>query len=178
MNDPDFDIIRNVQQGQVNDYEVLVKKYQSPVFNLLYRMLNQQESAEALTQEVLVKAYENLGSFNFKSRFFSWIYRIAINTAISYRKKNLRFVTLDSMPQDVVKPAEEILMAKERSAILQAAINRLKDKYKTVIILRYYEQLSYHEIAEALNIDERKVKSRLFDARQLLRSQLQNNNFF
>lgn len=178
MNDPDYDIIRNVQLGKLNDYEVLVKKYQSPVFNILYRMLNQSESAEALTQEVFVKAYEKLDSFNFKSRFFSWIYRIAINTAISYRKKTLRFVSLESMPQQVVSPVEEKMMVKERSDMLKAAINCLKEKYKAVIVLRYYEELNYNEMAEALDIPERKVKSRLFDARQLLKGQLQELDFF
>lgn len=178
MNDLDFDIIRSIQNGQVNDYEALVKKYQSTVFNVVFRMLNQRESAEALTQEVFVKAYENLDSFNFKSRFFSWIYRIAINTAISYRKNNQRFVSLEHMPQHMVKPVEAQMMDKERSATLKAAINRLKEKYKTVIVLRYYEQLSYNEIAEILNIHEKKVKSRLFDARQLLRNHLQESDFF
>jgi RNA polymerase sigma-70 factor (ECF subfamily) len=178
MNDQDFDIIRSILEGQVNDYEVLVKKYQSTVFNVLFRMLHQREPAEALTQDVFVKAYENLGSFNFSSRFFSWLYRIAINTAISYRQKNQRFVSLDHMPQHLVKPVEENLMAKERSAALHAAINRLKEKYKTVIVLRYYEQLSYNEMAGILNIEEKKIKSRLFDARQLLRDYLQKCDFF
>jgi RNA polymerase sigma-70 factor, ECF subfamily len=178
MNDQDFDIIRSILEGQVNDYEVLVKKYQSTVFNVLFRMLNQREPAEALTQDVFVKAYENLHSFNFTSRFFSWIYRIAINTAITYRKHNKRFVSLDHMPHRLVKPVEEHLMAKEKSAALHAAINRLKEKYKTVIVLRYYEQLSYNEIAEILNIEEKKIKSRLFDARQLLRDHLQKCDFF
>lgn len=178
MNDIDFDIIRSVQNGQVKDYETLVNKYQSAIFNVLFQMLQQRETAKELAQDVFVKAYEHLDTFNYRSKFFSWIYRIAINTALSYQKKQQRYVSLEGVPHDVDRPAEDRLVEKESSTLLRAAVNRLKDKYKTVIVLRYFEQLSYAEIAAVLDIPEKMVKSRLFDARQLLRGHLQESNYF
>jgi RNA polymerase sigma-70 factor, ECF subfamily len=178
MNDEDFDIIRNIQKGQVNDFELLVRKYQSPVFNVLYRMLHQEEIAKEMAQEVFVKAYEHLDTFNFKNRFFSWIYRIAINTAISYRKKQQQYIFTDHYPRFSIESAEDRLLGKEKSALLHKAIGQLKHKYKAVIVLRYFEQLSYAEIAGVLGISESKVKSRLFASRSLLKDLLSDTGYF
>jgi RNA polymerase sigma-70 factor (ECF subfamily) len=178
MSENDFDIIRNVLNGDVNDYAVLVDRYQGAVFNLLFQMLRQHEDAKGLTQEVFVKAYENLGRFNFKSRFFSWIYRIAINTAITYRKQNKRFVSIENLPPRPVWPEAEKADGRERSAALNRAIGRLGDKYKAVILLHYHEQLPYEAIAGVLQITEKKVKSRLFDARKQLKAQLEASGYF
>lgn len=178
MNDNDFDIIRSVLNGQVNQYKTLVERYQSAIYHLLVQMIQHQDEAKGLTQEVFVKAYENLEKFNFKSKFFSWIYRIAINTAITYRKQQKRFVDIEELPQQIDKPAEDNLLAKEKSAMLKKAISKLADKYQAVIALRYFEQLSYAEIADMLNITEKKVKSRLFDARKMLRTLLEESGYF
>ena len=178
MNDNDFDIIRSVQNGNVKDYKALVIRYQGTIYNLLYQMLQQHEEAKELTQEVFIKAYENIGKFNFKSKFFSWIYRIAINTAISQMKLNKRFVSIDQLPQRMDKPFEEKMVAKERSAMLIMAIDELNEKYRDVIVRHYFEQLSYSEIAGVLEITEKKVKSRLFDARRLLKTRLEEIGYF
>jgi RNA polymerase sigma-70 factor, ECF subfamily len=178
MNDADFDIIRNIQKGQVNDFELLVKKYQSAVFNVLFHILHQEGIARELSQDVFVKAYEHLDSFNFKSRFFSWIYRIAINTGISYQKKQHQHLFTNRFPGNYEEGVDEKIMEKEKAAMLKEAINRLKNKYKMVILLRYYEQLSYAEMAEVLGISENKVKSRLFCSRKLLKTILQEFGYF
>lgn len=178
MNDNDFDIIRSVLNGQVNHYKTLVERYQSAIFHLLIQMVQHHDEAKGLTQEVFVKAYENLDKFNFKSKFFSWIYRIAINTAITYRKQQQRFVGIEELPQQMVKPVEEKMLAREKSTLLKKAVSKLADKYQSVIVLRYFEQLSYAEMAEILNITEKKVKSRLFDARKMLKTLLEESGYF
>jgi len=178
MNDADFDIIRSIQKGQVNDFEMLVIKYQSAVFNVLYQILHQEAVARELAQDVFVKAYEHLDSFNFKSRFFSWIYRIAINTALSYQKKQNQQKNTSQFQGHFEKPVDEKIMEKEKTAILEKAIGRLENKYKMVILLRYFEQLSYSEISGALGISEKKVKSRLFSSRKLLKNILQESDYF
>jgi RNA polymerase sigma-70 factor, ECF subfamily len=170
--------IRRIQQGNTECYNVLVLRYQSAIFGLLYNMLHQRVVAEDLTQEVFIRAYENLGKFNYKSRFFSWIYRIAINTAITYKKKNNRIVFNDASPLDSEESIEDRIVGKDRSILLEKAIERLNDKCKQVIILKYFEQLSYNEVAMVLDIPEKKVKSRLFDARKSLRSYLEEKEFF
>jgi RNA polymerase sigma-70 factor, ECF subfamily len=178
MNDADFDIIRNIQKGRVNDFELLVRKYQSAVFNVLYHIIHQEGIARELSQEVFVKAYEHMDSFNFKSKFFSWIYRIAINTGISYQKKQHQHLFTNRFPGNFEEGVEEKIMEKEKAAILKNAIHRLKDKYKMVILLKYYEQLSYAEMAEVLGISEDKVKSRLFCSRKLLKNILHDAGYF
>jgi RNA polymerase sigma-70 factor, ECF subfamily len=170
--------IRRIQQGNTECYNVLVLRYQSAIFGLLYNMLHQRVVAEDLTQEVFIRAYENLGKFNYKSRFFCWIYRIAINTAITYKKKNNRTFLNETSTPDTVESIEDRIVGIERNMLLNKAIERLNDKCKQVIILKYFEQLSYNEVAKVLDIPEKKVKSRLFDARKLLRSYLEEKEFF
>jgi RNA polymerase sigma-70 factor, ECF subfamily len=178
MNEAEFDIIRRIQNGQVNDYELLVRKYQSAVFNVLLHMLHREEEARELTQDVFVKAYEHLDAFNFESKFYSWIYRIAINSAISFRKKQRHLIFTGYFPQLFEETADEQMMEKEKNMLLHKAIGRLKSKYKAVVVLRYFQQLSYNEIAEVLHVSESKVKSRLFCSRKLLKEMLQETGYF
>ncbi|MDZ4204802.1 MAG: RNA polymerase sigma factor [Bacteroidales bacterium] len=178
MYEEEHDVIRRVQQGNINDFKVLVLKYQSAVFNLLYNMLRQHAYAEELTQDVFVKAYENLHTFNFSSRFFSWIYRIAVNTAISQRKLQQRHFNMEPIPHSPVISAEENFIVKERDLILQNAISQLNEKHKAVIVLKYFEQFSYSEIAEIMRINEKKVKSRLFEAHKILKGILERSDYF
>lgn len=178
MINDEFEIIRQIQKGQSACYKELVLGHQSAVYSLLYTMLRQHSLAEDLTQEVFIKAYENLNRFNFKSRFFSWIYRIAINTAITYRQKEKRMFLVDTDVLVSECSEEEKILENERSMILKKAIEELKEKYRLVIILKYFEQLSYAEIADVLKIPEKKVKSRLFDARKVLKSFLEENGYF
>ena len=181
MKNEEFDIIRRIIAGNTEEYEWLVRNYQAAVYNVLYQMLQQHEEAEELAQDVFVKAYEKLNTFNFQSKFFSWIYRIAINTAISHRKKNQRFMRLERMPEEPdhnESNNERRMMDKERDAILKQAIGELKENYRAVIVLHYFAQLSYSEIAEVLEVPEKKVKSRLFDGRKMLKAMLEKNDYF
>ncbi|MGM0572238.1 MAG: RNA polymerase sigma factor [Bacteroidota bacterium] len=178
MQEDEYTLIKNVQTGRTRDYEILVKRYQGAVYNLLLKMLYRPEAAEELTQEVFIKAYENLGSFNYKSRFFSWIYRMAINTAISYRKKEKRYVHPDKLPDMKDNQTEATIMVNERDKLLKHAISLLKENYSAVIMLKYYEALSYEEIAEVLEIPEKKVRSRLYDARRMLQIHLEKSDYF
>ncbi len=178
MKQEEYDIIRRIQQGHINDFGHLVKRHQAAVISLLYQMLGRAEEAEEVAQDVFVKAFENIGAFNFKSKFFSWVYRIAINTAISYRQKEQRFQRPDYMPEQGINATENTVLENERTRYVKQAIDQLKEKYRTVIILSYFEQLSYAEIAEVLDITEKKVKSRLFDARKLLHAKLVHSGIF
>jgi RNA polymerase sigma-70 factor, ECF subfamily len=178
MIEDEYEVIRKVQQGDINQFNLLVLKYQSAIFKLLFNMLNQHSMAEELTQEVFIKSYENLNSFNFNSRFFSWIYRIAINTAISHKKKLRPFIGFENVAPETEISAEATIISNEREIILKQAIEHLAEKHKLVIMLKYFEGLSYSEIAEILKINEERVKSRLFDARKRLKTILEKNNYF
>ncbi len=178
MNTEEYNIIRRVQQGHTKEYEWLVRKYQAAVYNVILQMTRQHETAEELAQDVFVRAFEKIGTFHFKSKFFSWIYRIAINAAISHNKKERRYLNAEHFPEQGSRTGEESLDEKERNMLIWSAIDRLKDKYRSVIVLCYFEQLTYAEIAEILDVSEQKVKSRLYDARRLLRSELEKTNYF
>lgn len=174
------EIIWQILDGQTERYEILVRRHERAVYNVLYQMLQQPAEAEELAQEVFVKAYEKLNTFNFKNQFFSWIYRIAINTAISHRHKSRRYLHPEVMPESTEQEntQDQQIEKSERDAALRRAIQKLKENYRAVLVLYYFEQLSYAGIAEVLEVPKKKVKSRLFDARRMLRSTLEKEDFF
>ena len=179
MNDADHRIIERVLQGNTNDFSILVEKYQSVVYNLVYHMLwKNHDLAEEIAQESFVRIFEKLHQFKFDKKFFSWMYRIAINTAIDCRRAEGRYLRPELFPQAAAGNAEHKMAAKEKSQLLRNAMDALKEKYRMVIFLKYYEQLSYTEIAEVLGISEKKVKSRLFDARVMMKEYLDKKDFF
>jgi len=167
--------VRHVLNESVNAYEILINKYQVPIYNLFLRMLHNQEDAEELTQETFVKAYEALPDFRFEYRFFSWLYRIAINLALNNLRKRKRFVGAEYL---INIPEEKDEKKTENSEHLKWAVDQLKDIHKAVIVLKYYQQLSYQEMAFTLNIPEKKVRSRLYDARIKLKAILYNSNYY
>lgn len=173
--DEDHDVIRNVLKGDTNSYRRLVEKYQGPVFNLLIKMVNNYEDAEELTQDVFVKAYESLAGFNFKYRFFSWIYKIAINRALAELRHKKRHADIDPIQN---KLTEEKTDEPESSTQVKIAVGNLKDLYKAVIILKYYEEMSYKEISVVLDIPEKKVRSRLYDARMQMKDSLIKTGYY
>ncbi len=171
----DLRLVSMVLDGQVNAFRHLVEKYQSPVYNLIVKIIHDKDEAKEITQEVFVKAYESLASFRSDHKFFSWIYRIAVNAALNQLKRQKKMVGLDTL-KGVSDAAEELL--NEREQLLQKAIKLLNEKYSVLIVLKYYEQMSYKEVAETMAITEKKVRSRLFEARQQLKEMLEKTSYF
>ncbi len=171
----DHEIIRKVLNGHVNAYEKLVKKYQQPVFQLLVRMLHDQEQARELLQQVFVQSYEALGSFRFQHKYFSWLYRIAINLALNELKKQKKYVGLNAMSS---MEGEALESTDHKEELLESAIDRLKEKYRLLITLKYYQNMSYQEIARSIDIPEKRVRSRLFEARLKLKEILIRSGYF
>jgi RNA polymerase sigma-70 factor (ECF subfamily) len=175
-------VIEQILAGNARLFETLVKKYQKQVFNLAFRMLGLREEAQDVAQSAFVKAYENLGSFNFESKFFSWIYRIAINECINAQKRQARFENADENNIETLatncSDAATDLEDKEQTVIINKAVTELRDDYRALIILKYYDNFSYEEIAQTLEIPVGKVKSRLFSARQSLKEKLIREGIF
>lgn len=174
-NDEDHALVRQVLAGTTEAYRDLVKKYQGPVFNVLLRMLHNRDEAEELTQDVFVRAYEYLPRFRFEYRFFSWIYRIAINRALGHLKKKRPTAGLDEIKHLRTEAHDRQNDEREH---LDMAINKLKTHYKTVIVLKYFEDLSYKEMAVVLDIPEKTVRSRLYEARIRLKAILETTGYF
>lgn len=171
----DMRVVSVVLDGNVNAYRKLVEKYQTAVFNLILRMTHKPEEAAELTQEVFVKAYEALATFRSDHKFFSWVYRIAINTTLNYLKKRSQYLDISAAN---AMAAESEQGVSEAELLMQAAVAKLPEKHKAVVILKYYEQLSYKDVAFSLQITEKKVRSRLFEARMKIKTYLEETHYF
>ncbi|MEL7589483.1 MAG: RNA polymerase sigma factor [Prolixibacteraceae bacterium] len=171
-------IIAGILAGNVDRYKLLVEKYQNPVFRVILRITGSPEDAGELTQDVFVKAYESLGQYKPGYKFFSWIYRIAINSALLFMKRKKTFLELDRIPDQLLMRSETEPDYESRDRLLNLMIGRLHEHHKSVVLLKYYANLSYAEIAATLDLPEKTVKSRLFDARKILRDRLLKTDFF
>lgn len=176
MTEPDdTDLINSCMQGDRKAFEGLLVRYEKPVFNAAFRMLNNSEDAKDVTQTVFLRAYENLDHFNPNFRFFSWIYRIALNETINCLNKRNRTEELAREPIAETEGPDDAADSDQRSKRMQAALMTIKTEYRTVIVLKHFLDCNYVEISEILEIPEKKVKSRLYSGRQMLKIALQDS---
>lgn len=169
----DTEMVRESLNGNRKAFEALLARYEKPVFNAAYRMLNNVEDARDVTQTVFLKAYENLDRFDPKYRFFSWIYRIALNESIDCMKSQNRTDSLAEEPATETRGPEDETSRDQQSRQIQSALMMIKTEYRTVIVLKHFLDCNYLEISQILEIPEGKVKSRLYTGRQLLKETLQ-----
>jgi RNA polymerase sigma-70 factor (ECF subfamily) len=164
------DAVAGARAGRAGAYARLVRRYRRPLDRAVRGIVHDPDQARDVTQQAFVSAYENLHRFDPHHRFFSWIYRIALNEALNARRGAARHHTLEGLdPPDPRPGPEERLLARERRAGLRAALAALPVHYRTVLALRYEEELPYAEVGQRLGLPVSTVKSRLHDARQLLR---------
>jgi RNA polymerase sigma-70 factor (ECF subfamily) len=167
-------LVEQCLKGDKRAFEALVLRFEKPIYNLALRMVRVSEDAEDITQTVFIKAYEKLESYNPAHRFFSWLYRIAVNESINFCKRNRRTEEYESgVTASVKHTAEEHYRAGQLEEDIGDAIGRLKIDYRLVIVLKHYHDFSYKEMSDVLQIPEKTVKSRLFTARQQLKSILE-----
>ena len=162
--------------GDRGAFEALLVEYEKPVFNAAYRMLSNRDDARDVTQAVFLKVFENFEQFDPSRRFFSWIYRITLNESINWLGKQNRLEPLVFEAVDEGKGPEQEFESARVSAAVQAALMAIKTDYRTVVILKHFLGCSYVEISETLEIPEKKVKSRLYTARQQLKDALTGLN--
>jgi|WetSurMetagenome_2_1015567.scaffolds.fasta_scaffold115574_3 RNA polymerase sigma-70 factor, ECF subfamily len=166
----DAAIVQQTLAGNLRAYEAIVIRYQDAIYSLALRMVHDADDAEDVSQIVFVKAFERLGTYDPNYRFFSWLYRIAMNESLNFLRQRKPHQRLDD-----VGGAEELQSdapVPDDVRELEAALQELTDDHRSVIVLKHIEGFSYLEIARMLNISEKKVKSRLFSARQALRDLL------
>ncbi len=172
--DAEAALVERCRVGDMGALEALIVTYQRPIYNATYRIVGNVEDARDLTQTVFLKAYEGLGSFDPKYRFFSWLYRIAVNEALNHLRRYGREQALEvDEPEPESSGPEALANQAEVCDRIQAALMRMKAEDRVVLILRHYAECSYREMAGILDIPEKTVKSRLFSARQRLRDQLE-----
>lgn len=172
-NNVDATRVRDCLAGDPRAFAALVGQYERPVYNVALRMLRNAEDARDIAQSVFMKAWLNLSSYDPKYKFYSWIYRMAINESLNVlRSRGREAEPLDEcLPSGDAGPPDALAAGQNREAVL-AAVRRLKPEHRSVIVLRYFLELPYEDIAEALELDAKTVKSRLYTARQLLKDQL------
>lgn len=153
-------------QGDPGAFETLVRRYQGILYTVAFRLTANREDAKDVAQNTFVRAYEHLDSYDPNRKFFSWIYRIAVNESLNYRRTQRAHEPLDPAVEAraTADPVERV----EAAERLQAALMSLSPEYREVVVMRYFAELSYEEIGEAVGIPEKTVKSRLFSARQRL----------
>ncbi|MEO5700583.1 MAG: sigma-70 family RNA polymerase sigma factor [Casimicrobiaceae bacterium] len=162
--------------GDWDAYTDLVVRYQRPIYNAAFWVLKKAEDANDVAQTVFLKVAERLDEFDSQHKFFSWIYRIAINESLNLLRQNGRAETddeaLDALPAPEVGNPERQARDAELSRHIQGALMRMSTNDRMVLSLRHFSECTYEEIAQILDLDEKTVKSRLFEARQRLRGLL------
>jgi RNA polymerase sigma-70 factor, ECF subfamily len=187
----DETLVQRVRGGDRPAFGVLVGRYQDRVFNLVLRMCSRRAEAEELAQEVFLRALERIEQFQGRSRFYTWLFRIATNLTISHRRRGQRvkFHPIDGFEEDA--PAGRTVagstaqhrepspvssaIATETRDIVAEALASLDEPFRIVLVLRDMQDMDYAEVAEVLDVPVGTVKSRLFRARCLLRERLEGH---
>ena len=184
----DQEVVLQARDGLEAAYRELIRRYERPIFSLIYRMVRDRELAEDLSQETFIKALNAIDSYRPEFKFSSWIFKIANNAAIDQiRRRELNTLSLDGSPH-ATTPDEieatalqvsarglsplEALESRELGGMIEQAIGRLRPEYRSCILLRHVEGLAYEEIAELMNLPLGTVKTYIHRARNELRDLL------
>lgn len=188
----DFQLVLSAINGtNPNAFERLLIKYKDSVYFLILKMVNNREDSEDLTMEVFEKIFNNISNYNSQWAFSTWLYKSATNHAIDFlRKKRLETTSIDEsrtndkgdkldrsfkIASDALTP-EEVLIKQQRVDLMQDTLAKLAPKYRQLIEMRYFQELSYEEIAEKLNIPLGTVKAQLFRAKDFLLALYKKNS--
>jgi RNA polymerase sigma-70 factor (ECF subfamily) len=184
QDDTDQQLVQRVQAGDKAAFNLLVMKYQHRVLKLVSRFVSDAAEAEDVAQEAFLKAYRALASFRGESAFYTWLYRIAINTAknalVANRRRPVDFDLDLQDPEQYERQArlkdedtpEGVLLTDEIRNVVERAMEQLPEDLRTAIVLRELEGLSYEEIAEAMDCPVGTVRSRIFRAREAIDKKL------
>ncbi|HEY5720593.1 MAG TPA: RNA polymerase sigma factor RpoE [Gammaproteobacteria bacterium] len=184
----DLELVKRVQRGERQAFDILVLKYQYKVVKLVARYVSDPSEARDVSQEAFLKAYRAIGKFRGDSAFYTWLYRIAINTAKNYlvaQSRRPQHTDIDLQPIDQldegpsqltlkeIATPENLLLRDEIEATVFRAIDDLPEDLRTAITLRELEGMSYEEIAQAMNCPVGTVRSRIFRAREAINQKLE-----
>ena len=170
MNDKDLELIERFKNGDLEGFEMLVKKYQDRVINIAYPLCGNAYDAEYIAQEVFLKIYHWLNGFKREAKFSSWLYRITVNSTYDFlRKGRHKAASLEDIDYTEIadkKITPEDILVKE---LIKDALNKIHFEFRSALILKEMEGLPYEEIAQALKIPIGTVESRISRARQMLK---------
>jgi RNA polymerase sigma-70 factor (ECF subfamily) len=176
----DTQLVKASQQGDQDAFALLVQRHQRLVFNLSLRMVQDYEDASEVTQEAFLAAWQGLPSFRGEARFATWLYRIAYHCCLRQLERRKRERDLQAVIQaehildgiNKVQRTEDILELRDRQAVVLDQLAQLPAKYRSVLILRHLQEMTYEEMADSLSMPIGTIKTHLFRARQLLKERL------
>ncbi len=172
-NDGDLLTIDRILAGEQSLYAGLVDRYKSYVYTIAYKILLNRPEAEEAAQDSFIKAYHNLASFNKQAKFSTWLYRIAFNTAISYkRKRRHNFQSIETAVIAYSGEAEGSLERNDKKRFLNIAMEKLSETDRTALSLFYLQEFSLEEIAEIMSMQANTIKVRIHRARQRVADEL------
>lgn len=185
MDNFESQLISKCKNGDIQSFEILIDSYSKQVFNILYRMLGNEEDAKDVSQEVFIKVYKKIGSFHGKSKFSTWLYRITVNSGKDHIKRKkvdlpideFQNTKLESEPRKGSNP-EAAFDETERSEIILKALMKLNEEHRVLILLRDIQGFSYEDIGKILKINIGTVKSRLNRGRIRLKDLLKDEFYF
>lgn len=186
----DYDLVlKAVNDDDQQAYTILMDRYRNSIFHMMLKMVNNRDDADDLTLEAFGKAFKKLPSYAPKYAFSTWLFKIAINNCIDHmRKKKLNLLSIDdpidreggndfsnNLKSSVLDPEEEFIQ-KQKVKLMRNVLGKLNPKYRLMIELRFFEELSYDDIAKELDIPLGTVKAQLFRAKEILYNLLQDSN--
>ena len=181
--DMDWALVHRVQNGEVSAFNQLVQKYRQPLFSTIYNMTGNREDATDIAQEVFIKAFQSIKRFRGQASFYTWLYRIAVNSSITFikRAKKQRFINYETIDEALVSSdileyftaktkTEKGALLKELQEKLNEALQKLSPKHRIVVILHEVEGMNHKEIADITKTSEGTVRSRLHYAKKMLQA--------
>jgi RNA polymerase sigma-70 factor, ECF subfamily len=175
--DDDQALVQSCKVGDRDAFVALVNRYQRPIFNAAFRVVGNRDDANDVTQVVFLRVVEKIEEYDARYKFFSWIYRIAVNESIDLVRHRSHSEPLEGDVDEIdgnVAGPESQYEERQTEKKVQAALMSLKADDRVVITLRHFSECSYREIADILGLEEKTVKSRLFDARKRMAALLQD----
>jgi RNA polymerase sigma-70 factor (ECF subfamily) len=170
--DDDRIMVRRCRGGDRAACDQLVVRYQKPVFNAALRLLRNPEDAKDVAQTTFLKAFGHLADYDPSYKFYSWIYRIAVNEALNALGSRKSFEKISGEEADEAPGPDRLVEGEQLSQTITEALMDIKPDLRTVIVLRHILHLSYQDMSDVLQLPEKTVKSRLYGARQILRDRL------
>ncbi|MDX1652684.1 MAG: sigma-70 family RNA polymerase sigma factor [Brumimicrobium sp.] len=184
----DFRIVERAKAGDQNAYAELLERYREPVYFMLLKMVKNTDDAEDLTIEAFGKAFNRLDQYSPSYAFSTWLFKIATNNCIDFiRKKRIHLTSMDhaystddgeSVRLDVDSgdmDPEEVIIKQQKVKMMRKVVKQLKPRYRELVEKRYFEELSYEEIAEEMDLPLGTVKAQLFRAREFLANLMKNS---
>ena len=168
----DATLVQRSLEGDRAAFSELIVRYQRPVYNAALRLLHDAEEAKDVAQTTFLNVFEHLADYDPNYKFYSWIYRIAVNEALNTLGKRRPLEELDGEEVDGAPGPDRQAESDQTRTVIEDALMKITPELRSVVVLRHVMHLSYEDMAQTLALPEKTVKSRLYSARQLLRTML------